>query len=268
MLNSVVLAVILTQAAPQQLRWDPRVDLPVSGALAAGWLLSEFAFKQQLAPAACRWCETNTFDNSVRSAFNPGFTPSASGLRPAATASDVLGFGAAPLVALGLPALLAWRDGTFVQTFPVDAVLILEAMLVAQGLNQVVKFSVGRGRPYTVGAWPELLAESHSQADNNLSFYSGHTTFAFSLVSAAATIAELRGYRLAWLVWVVGLPVATATAVLRVAADKHWASDVALGAALGVASGMLLPRLLHGRVGPVTARLSPMANGVAVAGQF
>lgn len=268
MISSLVLALVLTQAAPQKLRWEPRVDIPVTGTLAAGWLLSEFAFKKQLAPAACRWCETNAFDTAIRSAFNPGLSPSAEGILPAHVASNLVGFLGVPVAMLGLDALLSWRDGVFMDAFWVDVVLILEATMSAQGLNQVVKFAVGRGRPYTVGASPELLAEGKDPADANLSFFSGHSTLTFALVSSAATIAGLRGYRNAWVLWVVGLPLAATTAILRLAADKHWTTDVLLGAAIGTATGILMPTLLHGRIGPVTAQVSPLSNGVAVVGRF
>ena len=239
-----------------------------SGVLGAGWLLSEFVFKKQLAPATCRWCATNGFDTAVRVAFNPSLSPSASGIVPAHVVSNLVGFILLPVAVLGLDALLAWRDGVFLQTFLIDVVLILEATLSAQGLNQAVKFSVGRARPYTIDASQELLAEGHDVADNNLSFFSGHSTLTFALVSSAATVAGLRGYRQAWLLWAVGLPLAATTAILRLAADKHWTTDILLGSAIGVATGMLLPTLLHGRVGPVSARLTPLANGVALTGRF
>ena len=41
------------------------------------------------------------------------------------------------------------------------------------------------------------------------------------------------------------LATATATGVLRMGADKHYASDVVVGAALGVTVGYLLPTTLH-----------------------
>jgi|APLak6261679142_1056127.scaffolds.fasta_scaffold00053_53 membrane-associated phospholipid phosphatase len=263
MVSSLVVALLVSQAAPQKLRWEPRADLPVTGALVTGWLLSEFAFKKQLAPAACRWCETNGFDTAVRSVFNPNLVPSAEGFGGAHVASNLVGFVALPLSMLGLDALLAWRDGVFVDAFPVDALLIIEATFSALGLNQAVKFAVGRGRPYTVGASPELLAGGHDLADNNLSFFSGHSTFSFGVVASAATVASLRGYRHAWLLWLVGVPLATTTAVLRLAGDKHWASDVLVGSALGLATGILMPTLLHGRVA-----VTPMGNGLSVSGRF
>lgn len=270
MVASLVLAVVLSQAAPapQKLAWDPRVDIPVTATLGAGWLLSEFAFKKQLAVTPCRWCETNGFDTAVRSVFNPSLTPSADGFQGAHVASNLIGFIAVPLAAFGLDAILAWRDGVFMEAFWVDALLILESMLTIQVVNQVVKFAVARGRPYTVGATAEELAMAHDPADHNLSFFSGHSTMAFGLVASAATIASLRGYRNAWLVWAVGLPLAASTAILRLAADKHWMTDVLLGSALGLATGILMPTLLHRRIGPIEARVSPMANGMALTGRF
>lgn len=262
------LAAAPEEAGPYRLAWDPRIDLPVTATLGAGWLLSEFVFKKQLAPAACRWCEPNAFDTGVRSAFNPGLVPSESGVTAPACVSDVLAFAGIPVAMLGLDALLSWRDGVFVEAFWVDAVLILEAAMVAQVLNQVVKFSVARARPYAVGASPELLAGAHDPADHNLSFFSGHATWTFALATATATVVGLRGYRHAWVAWLVGVPLAATTAILRVAADKHWTTDVLLGAIVGSAAGILIPGLLHRRVGPLDVQVSAMPNGVAVAGRF
>jgi membrane-associated phospholipid phosphatase len=49
------------------------------------------------------------------------------------------------------------------------------------------------------------------------------------------------------------MSVATATALLRIVADKHYLSDVVVGAAVGTASGLLLPLVLHYRASPVAA---------------
>lgn len=268
MLPLLLAAALASAPAPHQLAWDPRVDLPVTGALLTGWLLSEAAFKHQLAPDACRWCATNDFDTAVRRAFNPSLTPSDDGVKAPDTWSNVVGFGALPVGLLGVGALLSWRDGAFLEAFPVDVLLIAEAALTAQVVNQAVKFAVGRARPYTVGVSAEQLAAARDPADHHLSFFSGHATFTFAIATSAATVFSLRGYRHAWVAWAVGLPLATATAVLRLGADKHWASDVLLGAAFGSAVGVLLPRLAHARLGPVEARLAPLPNGLAVAGRF
>lgn len=269
MIAHLALAVMLTtQAAPQKLHWEPVVDLSVTGGLGLSWILSETAFKKPLAPTHCRWCQTNAFDTWVRSAFNPSLSPSAEGVTGIHVVSNIVGFAGLPVAVFGVSALLSLQEGPFLETFPIDVVLMLEASMSALVLNQAVKFAVGRARPYTVGASEELLALGHDVPDNNLSFFSGHTTFAFAMATSGATVASLRGYRYAWAMWAVGLPLAFTTAILRLAADKHWASDVLVGAAIGTAAGVLMPTFLHGRVGPVTARVAPMSNGLALSGRF
>lgn len=256
--------------APHHLRWNPKVDLPVTGVALAGWLGSEYLFKRQLAPAQCHWCQANAFDSSVRNLFHPDPQPSAFGVAGPDLASNVVGFAVLPLSMLGLDALAASQAGAFDSAFPVDAALIAEATFSALVLNQGAKFLVGRARPYTTDAPPELLATGRDPADHNLSFFSGHTTFAFSVVVAAGTIATLRGYRHAWLTWALGLPLACTTGLLRLAADKHWASDVLVGMAIGAGLGAAIPLLLHGRdddSGP-TVRLAPAPGGAVLTGTF
>ena len=269
---AAVLALALAQNAPStvphRLKWDPRIDIPVTGALVGGWVLSEFAFKKDLGAKQCRWCETNGFDLGVRSVFVPSMQPSAEGLAAPHIASNLIGFVSLPIAVVGLDALFSWREGGDWETFLVDILIVLETTFSALAVNQLVKFAVGRGRPYTVGASDELLAQGHDLADNNLSFFSGHATFTFALASSAATVATLRNYRFAWLLWAIGIPMATATSILRLAADKHWTTDILLGSAFGLAAGILMPTFLHGRVGPVEARVTPMANGLAVSGRF
>lgn len=269
MLHFALAAALAAGPAPHRLKWDPRIDLPVTGVLMAGWAVSEFALKSRLAPSACRWCETNGFDTGVRRAFNPALTPSTSGIRGPATASDVIGFVGVPLVVAGLDALGAMDSPDFLKTWAVDLVIIFEATFSALAINQAVKFSAGRARPYSVDAPPELLAQAHDPNDHNLSFFSGHTTFTVGLSVSAGVVGLLRGYRFAWLTWAAAVPLALTTATLRMAADKHWMSDILVGAALGSAFAVAVPILFHGREGEVPAvRVSPTPNGVSVAGVF
>jgi membrane-associated phospholipid phosphatase len=68
---------------------------------------------------------------------------------------------------------------------------------------------------------------------------------AFSTAVAAGTVATMRGYRGAPYVWALGLPLALLSGYLRIAADRHYVSDVLVGAALGSAFGALTPWLMH-----------------------
>jgi membrane-associated phospholipid phosphatase len=88
------------------------------------------------------------------------------------------------------------------------------------------------------------------------SFPSGHTTVTF----ASATVLQ-RHFG-----WKVGLPayaVASYVAASRVEMQRHYLSDVAFGAALGIVAGRTLP-IGHGRA----LMLTPMASPSGVGAQF
>lgn len=258
-----VVAVLLcafTASAQQhvfELDYDLRVDIPITAAALLVWTGSEL-LKPQLAAQTCRWCErdVNPLDTSVRNGLR--WTNTAAG----DVSSSVTGFALAPVSAFGLIALAAWHDDS-IGRFPIDALLIAEAVAVSSAVNQLVKFSVGRERPFVHVLPQDEKALTASPSDNNTSFYSGHTNLAFSLAVASGTIASLRGYRLAPLVWAVGLTVATATGYLRIAGDRHYFTDVITGAAIGAAFGFFTPWLFHGR----KSRLQPAAmNGGSLPG--
>lgn len=247
---------------PRKLKVRLVPDLVATGVLGAGWLVSEFAIKKMIAPSACRWCGPNPFDQGFRGVFNPAFSHTAD------TLSNVFAFGLVPLASLGMPALFAWQHDAL-DTFWVDALLILQATFSAMAVNQVVKFLVARQRPFVGTLTQEELDALRDPADNDLSFFSGHTTFTFALVTAAATVAQMRGYKYWWAILAIGGPLALGTGVLRMAADKHYASDVWVGTAMGSLFGAGIPLLFHGLAKselPVT--VAPSGNGVALSGTF
>jgi len=226
------------------LRYDLRVDVPVTAAALAGWIVSE-ALKSRLAPASCHWCAVNKFDAAARQSLRWHSTGTAD------TLSSVTVYALAPLAASGLYVLAAghesaWRD------FPrrdllIDGVLVVEATALAMDLSEVMKLSVGRERPFVHVLPAGEKRRTADPADNNTSFLSGHVTLAFALASAAGTLAFLRRYR--WAGWVLGagLVVATTTAYLRVAADRHYLSDVMTSATVGSAVGFGVPWFWHRR---------------------
>ena len=249
-------------AEPRPLAYDLDVDGPVTLVGATLWITSE-ATKDTLAPSACRWCATNGLDLGVRDALRWGDAKGAD------MASNVIGFAIGPAAVLGATAIAAGRDRAL-RGFLVDALVIAEAVVVAADVNQTVKLLAARDRPLMLARTPDELARKDPASDDHLSFYSGHTTLAFSIVTAAGTVATMRGYRWAPLVWAVGAPFAFVTPWLRMAADKHWFTDVLVGAAAGAAIGFALPFLAHhpARVGGATVRLVPQGAGAAVAGAW
>lgn len=91
---------------------------------------------------------------------------------------------------------------------------LVSAQIVSQTLTQAIKFSVGRTRP----------------DGTSYSFPSGHSATAF------ATAAVLQRH----LGWKAGIPsyaLATYVAASRIETQRHYLSDVAFGAAIGMMSG-------------------------------
>jgi membrane-associated phospholipid phosphatase len=143
--------------------------------------------------------------------------------------------------------------------------LVLQAAAVNGVINEVVKFTFARERPFVHALAEEDKPKQEHFSDNNLSFYSGHTSLTFSLAAASGTVASLRNYRLAPLVWATMMPVAALTGYLRIAGDRHYFTDVLAGAVMGTAAGVLVPLLFHGRSGPSDDRSSPSSSGASLA---
>lgn len=223
----------------RELTLNKPIDLGVAGMGGVLWIGSELV-KPKLAPETCRWCDsTPGVDRSVRDHLRWENT------HAAGTASDVLDFVLLPVLVLGGDALLASQHGAL-RGWDEDALVIVEAVVASAVINQVVKFSAGRERPFVHALeTEEEKRATHEPADNNLSFYSGHTSLAFALVGSAGAVAQMRGYKHAWLVWPIGGVLAGTVGYLRIGADKHWFTDVATGAVMGGAIGVGMPYLLH-----------------------
>ena len=119
-----------------------------------------------------------------------------------------------------------------------------EALVLGEVAGGVLKGFIGRQRPYVT---PQ---NSHSfgflrgfgGGDQYRSFPSGHSLAAFA--AAAAVSSETAGW---WPTsrWIIGPAMfggATLTAVSRMYDNKHWASDVIVGAGLGTFAGLKVVR--------------------------
>jgi membrane-associated phospholipid phosphatase len=267
--RAVLTAVVALAAAParpsvavaDELAYDVPVDAAVTAAAVAAWVGPEL-LKDRLAPLQCRWCQADGVDLRVRSALRWSDRGGA-----AVTASNVSAYVVAPVTVLGLAMLGAARAGG-ARGALVDLLVIAEAVALAGDLDQLTKFTVGRQRPYAHAGLPNP-DRAQGPADANLSFYSGHTSFTFSLAAAAGTVARWRGYRWYPALYAIGGTIAAATAYLRMAGDQHYLTDVLVGAAAGTAVGVGVPTWLHrprggardgGGAGPTIA-VTPFAGG-------
>lgn len=116
------------------------------------------------------------------------------------------------------------------------SLLALESVLISSAITGGLKYVTGRERPNK--------AESQFQFDGpgngfNRAFPSGHATAAFAL---ASSVSEIYGDDYPWVPWVL-YPFATGTALSRIDRNKHWASDVFAGAAIGYFVGKVVTRL-------------------------
>lgn len=250
----LVTALVLASSArvaaeePRSLRYDTRIDIGVT-AMGATWFLMSELLKSSLVPEKCRWCYRaddggdllNPYDGTVRRRLLWKDT------RRADVISSVLVFLVEPTAQLGLLAGAAGDEGAL-SNFPLDALIVAESTVVAGVMNQIVKFGFARERPFVhyLPRAPNAIRElTASPSDDNLSFYSGHTTLAFVVATASGTVATMRGYRMAPVVWATGLTFATATGYLRIAADKHYFSDVVTAAVIGSIVGVGVPLIFH-----------------------
>lgn len=120
--------------------------------------------------------------------------------------------------------------------------LATQAYITAGALGSVLKFLSGRTRPSFYGAGVEAeprflgpFSKTAKDANGNKvysSFPSGHTTVAF----AAATVFASE-YRDKPIVPIIAYSAATLIGISRITENKHWATDVFVGAAVGYLAG-------------------------------
>jgi membrane-associated phospholipid phosphatase len=238
-------------AQARELRWDHVLDPVVLGAGSAAWLASEL-LKGALVPSSCRWCEVDGLDLAARDAL-VWRSPDVAG-----SVSSVLAFGLAPASAALTLGLAANHDQVFAHDVVGDVVIVGEATVLAMDLDQLTKFLAARQRPF---AYERGAGErAHAAApEDDLSFFSGHTTATFALAASAGTVATMRGYRWAPATWIAGGALAITTAYLRIAADKHWLTDVLTGMVVGAAVGVLVPVAFHSPRSDAPAATTPLS---------
>ncbi len=129
-----------------------------------------------------------------------------------------------------------------------DSVVIAEATLWSGAIQDVVRRAVRRPRPYMYV--PGLNPGQREGAEASFSFFSGHTSNTFAMVTAVAFTYTLRHPRSKWhwLVWTAALTAATTEPILRVLAGDHFPTDCIVGAVVGSASGILFPAIHRKRL--------------------
>jgi membrane-associated phospholipid phosphatase len=122
---------------------------------------------------------------------------------------------------------------------------LIEATLLADGMTQLIKVSVRRERP---------LRDDGTRA-SGFAFPSGHAAGTF----AAATVLQ---QHLGWKWAVPTYTIASYVAMSRLVDDRHWASDVTAGAALGIIVGRSVT--WHGRNFYAMPMFVPKGSGILI----
>lgn len=132
----------------------------------------------------------------------------------------------------------------------------LQSLGLSGVMTLAAEHGVGRERPYVKDCAPGKNAPDtvgFNHCDRGFrdfqSFYSGHAAAAFTMAGLTCVHHQhlpLYGGGAADAVACVTMgALATTTGVLRLVSDRHYASDVLLGTAIGIVNGYLLPSWLH-----------------------
>lgn len=127
-----------------------------------------------------------------------------------------------------------------------------EAVILSGLTTSILKGVVGRARPYVEstdpgepGPDPDQFRLGRGFGQDYSSFPSGHTTVAFAAASALTRELFESKSHAAWVAGPLLYGAATAVGASRMYKNKHWASDVIAGAAVGTFIGNKLVGYKH-----------------------
>ena len=192
-------------------------------------------------PTKAEWTSRNGFDELIRDALRLKS-------RSARNATDLAGHVlmgvmiAAPV--LDSLATLGIRDANWDALWQTE-MINLESFTFTSLISSLTQNLLARERPF-VRDCQGAVCESNLE---NRGMPSGHVAFAFT---GAGLICNHHKYQSLYndpatdrAACATGIGLATLDGLLRIVADRHYATDVAAGTVLGLFSGFVLPRLLH-----------------------
>lgn len=121
----------------------------------------------------------------------------------------------------------------------------IETLTVSGTVTSLLKMAFGRARPYLAPDAPNdlKLFRGAEYADGRYSSMpSGHATAAFAFASAVTGEVRLHAPQHARVVGLLSYGAATMTAYARMHDDRHWLSDVTVGAGIGTVTGWAITR--------------------------
>jgi membrane-associated phospholipid phosphatase len=250
------LAIALIAAAPHSdsvYSIDPVIDSAVIGGASLGVLLP-YAFSSGLIDPHCPCSpdEVSSFDRSVIGNHNVY----------ADTLSDVQ----VP-IALLAPVIVDLIDVGASEAWFEDMIVFAEVLAINGAITTLTKYLWQRPLPVVYSGQVSHLVD---EPGGYRSFISGHTSMVVSALTAASMTYSARHGASAW-PWLITGVFGTSVALERVAAGRHFYTDVIAGAGVGLAVGALVP-WLHKRRSEsgVGLTLLPREDGIelGLAGRF
>jgi membrane-associated phospholipid phosphatase len=153
-------------------------------------------------------------------------------------------FGSPGAVTLGV---LMWGGGLIARrpTLAASGLRAIEAITVSGFVTTVLKETAGRARPNVAVSgrtdW-QLLRGARTSGGDYEAMASGHATAAFAFATAVTGEVALRAPERARAVGVVTFGLAGLTAYARMHDDRHWLSDVTVGAGIGTVTALAIRR--------------------------
>lgn len=251
---------------PQVGAWD----IAATAALGVGSLVLQVTYTTPLTP---NWTGGVLFDDWFRRVLR---LSSPSARAAASTTSDVLLF-----TLITVPFIDAWLGAGVGHGRPDIAwkltVLDAEALLATSFISLGAQHVVARARPFvTLCVHQPTASECTDGSSQFTSFPSGHTSTVFTVallecVNHAHLDTDHSGWNGA--ACPVTLIAAGVTGLLRIASDRHYASDVIVGGLLGAGIGYLVPTLHFSVVSKEsTTAIIPITGpgyaGLALSGGF
>jgi membrane-associated phospholipid phosphatase len=144
-----------------------------------------------------------------------------------------------------------------------------ESLIVGELVAGVIKGTAGRQRPSVLprNSNDYQLFRGFFQGDHYRSFPSGHTTSAFAAAAAVSSETSRWWPETRWIIGPILYAGATLTGVSRMYNNRHWASDVLIGAGVGTFAGLKVVRYHHSHPGNrldnwlLTGSLIPTGDG-------
>jgi membrane-associated phospholipid phosphatase len=255
---ALALAVTLLWAAPARAddsgayHLTYELDVPmflIGGVMASGYLFVNESPPVWCAPE-CDKSKVNWFDRPFAGLYSRNWQR----IGDVATISTLL----------AVPATLIIAEPT--RGGLVDLLVVGETALVTAAIQVPVTSAASRPRPRVYGTDAPLSERTDSNAAR--SFFSGHVANTLAVTLATSHALRRIGHP-TFAAWVLagGVAGSALVGIARVAAGSHFPSDVLVGYALGVGTGIAIPALHESKIA-VTPLATRDAAGLAVTGFF